>query len=67
MSVSVQALPFFLFLCAVGGTKAVIILISEAVTLRGKEKDRPLQDWLSLGRIFILLISRPPGFYQDTS
>jgi hypothetical protein len=58
MSVSVQALSFFLFLCAVGGTEAVIMWISEDVTLRGKEKDRPLQDWLSLGRIFIILISR---------
>jgi len=58
MSVSVQALSFFLFLCAIGGTQAVIIWISEAVTLREKEKDRSLQDWLSLGRVFILLISR---------
>jgi hypothetical protein len=50
-------LIFLPFLCPLGGTQAVIIWIPEAVTLRREEKDRPLQDWFSLGRIFILLLS----------
>ena len=38
MFLSVQALSFFIFLCAVGGTQAVLICFSEVVTLRGKGK-----------------------------
>jgi hypothetical protein len=44
------------FSCPLGGTRAVIIWISEAVTLRREEKESVLQHWLSVGRIFILLI-----------
>jgi hypothetical protein len=39
---------FLPFLCALGGTQAVITWISEAVTLTGEDKDRSLQGWLAV-------------------